>query len=342
MPGKHMAFVLLLLILIATVIPAKAQNDSKVKAKAVVIVFPDGWMDITLTLNLTGNESLINVKIDGEPHYLLVEGEGWLLLNHTLSGNILSIETLGAKQINVSYQTPSLTSKIGSLWNASINLDVSSLILLLPKDSIILGMSSVPDSIQARDQWMELSFSTGSLWVTYKIERAPVTPPTLTASELKVSESVTKEVPAALSSNESSIKLQGSTSRTGTKTSIPIINSSTNLNLVSKNLKLSSSLIFILIISAIIAILAISLVRRHGSTKISRSELDSLEESIISELVRRNGQALQSDLVKALDVPRATVWRRLRRMESEGKVELLKEGRYTLVRLKANIDDLNS
>ncbi len=331
MPGRYFTLTLLLLIILPAIISAKAQNNSKV----AVTIFPDGWMDITLMLNLTGNENSVNVKINGEPHYLLVEGEGWLLLNHTLSGNILSIETLGAKHINVSYQTSSLTTKIGSLWNASINLNVSSVTLLLPKDSVILGMSSVPNNIQMRDQWMEFSFSSGSLWVTYKIERVPTTPPTLTASKPKGSESITKEAqaPVTLSSSESNANLPGVTTSRTKK-----VSSSINTG----NREFNSSLIFTLIIVVILIVLAISLVRRRGSASINESELDSLERSIVSELLRRNGQALQSDLVKALDAPRATVWRRLRRMESEGKVELVKEGRYTLVRLKANLDGLNS
>ncbi len=334
MPGRYptsiLFLLLLLLVILTSTIPAKAQNSSK----AVVIVFPDGWMDITLMLNLTGNESLVNVRIEGEPHYLLVEGEGWLLLNHTLSGNTLSIETLGAKQINISYQTPSLTTKIGSLWNASIDLNVSSVTLLLPKDSVVLGMSSVPYSIQVKDQWMEFSFDSGSIWVTYKIERAPITSSTSATSKPKGSESIAGEslVP---SSRESGVDLSITTSSTGINSTV------TNGSINVKNSGINSYLIFISLIAAILTISIFSLMKKHKAAKISESDLDSLERDIISELLRRGGQALQSDLVKALDAPRATIWRRLRRMESEGKVELVKEGRYTLVKLKVNLDDSN-
>ncbi len=334
--------ILMAISLFVLIIPARAVNNSATSSAATVIIFPDGWMDITLTLNLTGNESYVNVRIDGEPHYLLVEGEGWLTLNYTLSGKTLKIETLGVRHINISYQTPSLTSKIGSLWNASVSLDVDQMTLLLPKDSIILGISSVPSSIQVEDQWMRFSFNSGSVWMTYKINRAPVSPPTLAVATNKITESRNQGTEATTSESGSVAETtSGSNSLVTASTAKSISTRTTSILKVSSSsngTQLSDLLLPIALISVIFVILILALMRRHKLVEVKESDIDSLERNIILELMRRNGQALQSDLVKALDAPRATIWRRLRKMEAEGKVELLKEGRYTVVRLKADLN----
>ena len=63
-------------------------------------------------------------------------------------------------------------------------------------------------------------------------------------------------------------------------------------------------------------------------------ELDSTDREIIEALENMGGEALQSELQRKLGLPKSTLWRRLRRLESMGYIEIIREGKTNRVRLK--------
>ncbi len=81
-----------------------------------------------------------------------------------------------------------------------------------------------------------------------------------------------------------------------------------------------------------IALLGLKLIR-SGNRANDEAVGDELEERIISLLRERGGREYQSTIIRELEEPRATVWRRIRRMEREGRVRLRKEGRLTIIEL---------
>lgn len=325
----HKGFALLLVVIVFLT-PLRVMGGGG--SKATLIIFPDGWVDVSLTLNLTGSEREVNVKIDGEPHYLLVEGEGGLLLNYTLKGDVLRIETLGLRYINVSYQTPSLTSKLGTVWNVTANLGVNRVEVLLPKESVILGMSSIPENIWLEDNWIKLSFTGGGLWIAYKIGKTPLRPPETSTTAQGMSEkhadrektTYTEESSLATSSANVNVNLSSPRGISGPSTTTP-----------SRAQGMESMVLLLIpILAAIFAVFVLKSKLRSRKNGNQLDRPDELEIMILNELRRRGGKARQSDLVKSLEAPRATVWRRIRRMAKEGKVDLIKEGRFTVVKLK--------
>src|SRR5712692_4437535 len=92
------------------------------------------------TLNLYGN------SVDN----LVVQDENGTLLSNKVNSNSAVIETLGASIIKVDYDTPDLVSKSGKTWTFHVNslVDYS---VLLPKNTIIVGMSTTPLNMQIAD-----------------------------------------------------------------------------------------------------------------------------------------------------------------------------------------------
>jgi uncharacterized membrane protein len=87
---------------------------------------------------------------------------------------------------------------------------------------------------------------------------------------------------------------------------------------------------------------ALILLRRRGrggrpshveAELVSPESLDSTDRQILEALKRRGGEALQSELQRELDLPKSTLWRRLRRLESMGYIEVVREGKTNRVRL---------
>ncbi len=165
-----------LLILSALITPLSAGTADY---SAVLVVFPDGWVDVTISIRVNGTGP-VAFRLDGDPSYLLVEGDG-LLLNYTLKGEVIRVDPAGSSLVNISYQTPSLTSKAGAVWNLTARLDVNVTRIYLPKGSIILGMSAVPKEIELKGDWMELIFDGGGMYgsPTSSVGSYPVNQPDL-------------------------------------------------------------------------------------------------------------------------------------------------------------------
>lgn len=103
------------------------------------------------TLNLYGN-SIEN---------LVVQDENGTLLSSKVNENTTTVETLGSSTIKADYDTPDLISKNGKTWTFHVNspIDYS---ILLPKNSVIVGMSVSPLNLQIVDDQSLISLPSGS------------------------------------------------------------------------------------------------------------------------------------------------------------------------------------
>jgi len=93
--------------------------------------------------------------------------------------------------------------------------------------------------------------------------------------------------------------------------------------------------------AAALAALALLLAKRRRpppaehALAIEESALDDVDRKIIEELKARGGKALQSELAKALGLPKSTAWRHVKKLERLGLVETKKgPGGASLVTLK--------
>ncbi len=324
--------VIALLIISVPVLPASAGTGAN--STASLMVFPDGWVDVTVSVKVSDSSPLA-FRLDGEPHYLLVEGDG-LLLNYTLDGRVVRVDPMGSSVVNISYQTPSLTSKVGAVWNLTVNLDVGLTKVYLPGDSRILGMSSIPQGIELRGKWIEVTFEGGDVWIAYRLGRIP------TENTARAGSPSSEPGASAGSTQLPSQSRTTSSSPTGGKSMSKGTNEAGTANPQASEpgggSTEGSSIVPYLLLTVLLASLTVLGAVKARSKKRHKEddsgELDDeLEERIISLLRERGGKEFQSVIIKEVDEPRATVWRRLRRMEREGKIRLRKEGRLTLVEL---------
>lgn len=297
------------LILLLIIALSLLKVNSAPVTQASVVIFPDGWAEVTLTISGIESEKY-EVRIQGAPYDLMVSSNG-LLLNYTLRKDSLLIDTLGLGECEVNYQTPSLTSKQGIVWNASISLPSQLTVLLLPPGSTIIGMSKVPEEIGFEGDWLKLTFQTGSLWISYKFETKVLTQRKLTTSN--ASKPMTQSNPK----EEINANLTKAFEDTETQ------------RISYGDLASYVPYLLVLIPMILASVLALKLRKRD-----SAQTGDEIEKLIIDELRARGGKATQAELTKALGLPRATVWRRLRKLEKEGVLVLERRGNVTTVRLK--------
>ncbi len=308
--------------LVLILLPSLTSSSAPV-IEATLIVFPDGWVDVTLSVS-NASSRYYDLRIVGDPQNLIVTSSG-LILNYSRTGNLLRVDTLGLPQFEVNYQTQSLTSKVGVIWNLTLSLPSSSTKVYLPADATIVGISSLPDEISFEGDWIKLSFGTGTLWISYKLEKISIPRGTVKGSEVRTTASVAE-------SREKSSSNETMTSEE-TMTKAPIEkNASESVSKSPENTALfRGPEVYILLVLIIVSVSALLLIKNREKGDVKYGEM---EELIIRELRARGGEMTQSDLTKALGLPRATVWRRIRRMEREGILTLERRGNTTVVRLR--------
>src|SRR5574340_1331182 len=97
---------------------------------------------------------------------LVVQDENGTLLSSKINANTVTVATLGSSAIKVDYATPDLISKNGKTWTFHVNspTDYS---ILLPKNTVIVGMSSSPLNMQITDDQSLISLPSGSSDINY-------------------------------------------------------------------------------------------------------------------------------------------------------------------------------
>ncbi len=319
MKEKNYHLIILMVMLLAPV-PELAHARSGGTATAEVMLFPDGWVDVTIAVELNETSSGLIIRIDGEPHDLMVINERGIPLNHSLDGSFLIIETLGSREILISYETPSLTSKSGVIWNLTLDLDVDRLTVIVPPQLVIMGLSRLPKEISQSEKGLEFKFSGGSVTLSYKVahsypERSATTwPPSGTGTGAIIP--------------KSNRRRRIDRSNPGQASSIR------NFDLTQLLLPAISGILLAVIVSMFIL--------RGKRVSAVGVEEDSLEYEIIKELERRGGKAKQADIIKAVQAPRTTVWRKIRRLEERGILEVKREGEVTVVRMRVDPSSVTS
>jgi uncharacterized membrane protein len=97
---------------------------------------------------------------------LLAQDENDLLLSSQINGKNVVIETLGASQIKVDYDTADLVTKNGKIWSFSIDTPYEYSVLL-PKNTVIVGMNAFPLNMQVVDEQSLISLPEGAAEINY-------------------------------------------------------------------------------------------------------------------------------------------------------------------------------
>ena len=333
------------------------------------IIYQDGSTHVFYQTEADPLSPDFTVKLFGETiENFVAQDENGLLLATNIKDNIATVETFGASLLTIDYDTHDLVSKDGKIWSFTVDTP-SEHTVLMPKNTVIVGMNIIPQSIEIIDEQSRLLLPSGHIEISYSFGVSGSAQTTLDAindarnsieqiknngiqtplADTKLDEALTaydngRFTDATDLANEAkNLAIQEQTS-------------TTQSNSISSN----SIIIIIGVVAAAIASAVILKRRKNIVIKetlavtskqektiyrtldketifVLRPNLRDDDKELISFIVDNGGQAYESELRKKFLQPRTTMWRAVKRLEREGIVEIEKKESQNLVKLKDGI-----
>ena len=299
-----------------------------------ISVYDDGYALVSIVYYLSGSELNVTIKTIGEVTeeniIIVLDEDKQPLLYEVVNESYIRIYTLGAQKINLTYFTPSLTEKEDEIWTLKLNIPVEAKIIL-PKDSIIIGLSDIPNVIDVVDEKPLVVMPKGDITIEYIIP-PPIIPPVPTEkNETKTNNTTT---PPPLQTNTTETQNETSTTTTSGQNETQQQETTTNQTIIIIKEEPTNTnqqnYIIIAIIVAILIIASILFLKLRKRTIFE--ELDYDEIQILETIKKLGGKAFQSDVAKIVDLPSTTLWRNIRKLEEKGYLKIEKRyGRNYLI-----------
>jgi hypothetical protein len=137
--------------------------------KLIVDVFIDGSVNIDYSIEPDPFLPRINVTLPGSNYTnLLTVDEDGIIMDWDQNTDGIEVDSIGAKELTISYSSTFLTNKTGSKWTVSIESPVSN-IFILPLDAVLVKLSSTPSAISITDNRATITMPQGLSSISYQL-----------------------------------------------------------------------------------------------------------------------------------------------------------------------------
>ena len=301
------------LIVVALAMPIQTSFSST--RSLDLILYSDGSAHVSSQLDVDPLDPDFEVNLFGPSiDNFVAVGENGFLLSSEIIDDKVTIDTFGTSSITVDYDIHDLISKEGRVWTFSLDspTDYS---LLMPQNSIIVGMNALPSNMIIINDQTQLELSTGLSEINYILgtTNPPVTNPPVTNNEQSTLDFFTISI-ISISITAAVVGAITVIKRKQTK-SLPVIQNEITESETKTNFH-DPETIFNL-----------------------RPEMREDDKEIIKFISENGGQVLESDLRKKFLQPRTTMWRAVKRLERQGVIEIAKKDLQNLVKLKKELEE---
>lgn len=297
------------LIIVAVVIPLQTSFSSTRTLE--LVIYSDGSTHVSTQIDVDPLEPDFELDLFGKSidNFVAVGDAGFLLSEEIIEDKAI-IDTFGSSSIVIDYDIHDLISKEGRVWTFSFD-SPSDYTLLMPKNSVIVGISGLPNNMEIVDEQTKLDLTSGLSEINY-IFGTPINPTI---------------------SDESQFNYVNAAVIVGTITAAVI---GGVLMLKRKQQKFLPSIIQTESISE----KQIETKSIDTETIFSfRPEMREDDKEIVKFISNNGGQALESELRKKFLQPRTTMWRAVKRLERLGVIEIDKKDLQNLVKLKKDLEE---
>lgn len=297
------------LIIVAVVIPLQTSFSSTRTLE--LVIYSDGSTHVSTQIDVDPLEPDFELDLFGKSiDNFVAVGDAGFLLSEEIIGDKAIIDTFGSSSIIIDYDIHDLISKEGRVWTFSFD-SPSDYTLLMPKNSVIVGISGLPNNMEIVDEQTKLDLTSGLSEINYIFG----TPINTTISD------------------ESQFNYVNAAVIVGTIVAAAI---GGVLMLKRRQQKFLPSVIQTESISEN----QIETKSIDTETIFSfRPEMREDDKEIVKFISNNGGQALESELRKKFLQPRTTMWRAVKRLERLGVIEIDKKDLQNLVKLKKDLEE---
>ena len=272
-------------------------------------IYQDGSTHVFYELDVDPLKLEVPVELFGKmiENITIVDEDG-LLLSSEIDHNLALIETFGASQISIDYDTQDLVSKTGKIWTFSIDA-VEQYSVVTPKNSVIIEMSNFPISMQVENDQSRLVFPSGETSISYYISTLASAQPVQQEDNGIDDQLILYIGGIAAAAIIAALVIAKRRSRTAESTEI-IKDEESKPQIPDPE-----------------------------SIFKAKQDLREDDKEIVNFIAANGGQAYESELRKKFLQPRTTMWRAVKRLERQGIIEIEKKDLQNIVRLKSSLED---
>lgn len=304
---------LIMIGLIVATIVMPIQTSFGTTRTLELVIYSDGSTHVSAQIDVDPldpdyEENLFGPSIDN----FVAVGENGYLLTSKIIDDKATIDTFGSSSITIDYDTHDLISKEGRVWTFSLN-STTDYTLLMPENSVIVGMSALPTNMELIDEQTKLELTSGPSEINYIFGTPTIEPDNSFVGNESSFDYVTPliiGISIAIVTASIFLILKKKQSKT-----FPTINSVV-VNQTTQEKILDTETIFNL-----------------------RPEMRDDDKEIIKFISENGGQVFESDLRKKFLQPRTTMWRAVKRLERQGVVEITKKDLQNMVKLKKELEE---
>lgn len=161
----------LLIFFVISSLPSSSVFAQEIYAPTTLnlTVYSDGVVHVSYVLNVNTSFPNVNFTLFGYNFEdLIVVDENDTFLDYTLDGPIINVDSLGASEVEVEYNTQDLTNKTGLIWTLAIDAPMA-FTITFPLETTIVEVSQAPVEIRSEDQRPVLVMPPGPQNVSYVI-----------------------------------------------------------------------------------------------------------------------------------------------------------------------------
>lgn len=293
----------------------------------------------------------------------VAQDENGTLLSSKINSNSAIIQTLGASAIKIDYDTADLVKKSGKTWTFHVD-SPTDFSLVLPKNTVIVGMSASPLNMQIVDNQSVITLPSGPADISY-VFGVLGTSQTATLAIEKAQDFINNINSGGIKTPMAAAKLADANSAFSQgKYSDAEVLANEAKNVASQeqqaaisNPKPTVDNTPLLIGGGIAGAVAttIILMKRAKNSKTVKTidpknenfvvpdkeriyrikpDLRQEDKDIVTFISENGGQAYESELRKKFLLPRTTTWRAVKRLEREGIIEIEKIDQQNLIKLR--------
>ncbi|MBS7618790.1 winged helix-turn-helix transcriptional regulator [Candidatus Bathyarchaeota archaeon] len=338
-----MGFLRLLLVLSVIVIFALAVSGvySEVYVYRVdsmnFTVYFDGVVDVKVKLSVNETYLFFTVSLPGSPFAnIMVYDSSNTPLDFNVEDSDVTVYSFGESLVYIDYETFNLTYKEGVLWTFKAKAPVD-FYVVLPYNASITGFSDIPLEVTLlKDGRILVKMPEGLQYVSYVI------PPGIAEFKLKALNAISKARGAIADAKaegrtegleeaenllvEAESLLDGGDYRGAEDRANQAYELALNARKPLIGVVLDYMPYIVVIIVLAVAIILFLRFRRGGVARLFRENpwLDEDEKNVLKVVWVKGGGAFESDIREALDLPKTTVWRIIKKLEEDGLVKVEK------------------